>query len=171
MWKMHWKHNLVHANGNGQVTAMTEPAVDNGGTSVSPVTSYGYTGETEYTGPDLASENLPDGSLETWTYSTLTLGNGAKYDVPDLYTDYPNGLYGGGTEETAYSYDTNYGDLIQTEQYANGSSADPSGQNTSVGGDPITTDVYSNSSNSTGIPYGLLLQRDQPRRRRDGELV
>ena len=79
-------------------------------------------------------------------------------------TSYENGL----GNYTAYTYDMsttpNTADLIETDQYANGYSAqsDPTQSVAADGGDPITTSVYTTADNSSGVPLGLVYSTTDP---------
>ncbi len=143
-----------------------DPATGTASTSDSdsPETSISYD---DYGQP--ASETSPDGSTEYWTTgsadsstaATITYaGLSGVYGLYDETTFYQDGLY----NQTAYLYATDTGDLIKTQQYASGSSSDPNdeGQNTTPGGDPITTDVYTGDPGGDGPPAGLIASETNP---------
>ena len=137
----------------GLATEMDQPSVANGGTTAPPVTTYTYDPTTAM----LSDEYDPDGAALHWDYATYATYGGN--DV--LPVDYIDGL----GHQTAYSYAAGSGDLLSVEQYANGSSADNTGQNTTPGGDPITSYVYTPLGG--GCPAGLVSSVTDP----DGDVT
>ena len=138
-------------NDNSQVTEVVQPAVVNGTSTAAPTTVYGYDSD-----GNLHTERSPDGSTRTWTYTSYST-YGGDFDEVTEYTD-------GVGNETAYSYDTSTGDLLTTDQYANGTSPDDEGQGTGPEtSDPITTDVYTQYSGSDSAPpAGLVASETDP---------
>ena len=78
-------------------------------------------------------------------------------------TEYTNG----DGDETVYTYSTSTGDLLQSERYANGTCSDNTGQNTAIGGDPITSYVYTPYVNESSTPGGLVSSTTNP----DGDVT
>ena len=120
-------------NNDGLVTEMVQPNVANDGSMTGPTTWYYYDSY-----GNLQSEQSPDGSTQTWTHTTYNTTYGGPDDVVTEYTD-------GLSNDTVYSFNTSTGDLLHSEQYVNGTTADNTGQNTTSGGDPITSYVYTAS--------------------------
>ncbi len=154
---------------NGLATEMIQPAVVNGTESQNPVTEYTYYSDTN----EMDTEQVPDGSTQTWTYATYTTAGGPD----DVVTSYQKVVSDTGSGDyTAYTYYTSTGDLVETEEYANGetdygesATADYEGQNTVAdGADPITTYVYTQYSDSDSAPpAGLVLSTTNP----DGDVT
>jgi RHS repeat-associated protein len=152
-------------NCNGLVTETIAPSVINDGSPANPTTDFTYNTCTD----ELSSETAPDGSTQSWTYATYMTPGGPD-EVVTLYTD-------GRGNETAYSYDgtdvedvlTGTADLLSSEQYANGTSANNEGQDmTADGSDPITTYVYTQySDGDEAPPAGLVLSTTDP----DGDIT
>ncbi len=130
-------------NADEQVTEVQQPAVSNGGAMTTPTTNYTYDPSTGV----LTGETDPDGSTQSWNITSYITYGGTDV-VP---TEYTNGV----GDETVYTYNTSTGDLLQSEQYLNGTTSDNLGQNTAVGGDPITSCVYTTEgagNDPTGAP-------------------
>jgi YD repeat-containing protein len=132
-------------NDNSQVTEMVQPTVVNGASTAAPTTYFTYDSD-----GNLHTEESPDGSTQTWTYSSYAT-YGGDYDEVTEYTD-------GLGNDTVDTYGASTGDLLSSEQYVNGTTADNTGQNTTAGGDPITTYVYTGSPGGGSTPPAGLVQ-------------
>jgi RHS repeat-associated protein len=143
--------------GNGLVSEVVQPSVSNLGAAVCPTTYYTYYSSTDYGSADeLATETAPNGAEQIWSCYTTIPTPGGPDEVAQLYT---NGL----GNKTQYTYSASTADLIETDQYANGSSSSSDNipvQNTAPGGDPYTTTVYSTAG--TGVVGGLPLSTVNP---------
>ncbi len=137
-------------NDNGQVTEETLPGTNDG----SVPTTYSYDSD-----GNLLSETLPDGSMESWTYTTITT-YGGKLDAVDTYTDPLS-------HETIYTYATTpyqgassaTGDLLEIDQVHVNSSSQRD--------DVLTYYTYTQlgvaqPSNSVIAPAGLVLTEVDP---------
>ena len=146
-------------NANEQVTEIEQPAVSNGGVMTQPTTHYTYTFSPSTGLLTNEVETDPDGSTQSWVYTTYNTYGGNNV-VPTEYTN-------GDGDETVYTYSTSTGDLLQSEQYANGTYSDNTGQNTAIGGDPITSYVYTPYVNGSSTPGGLVSSTTNP----DGDVT
>ena len=135
---------------NGQVATMTQP--DPGDGEGSPVTHYFYNSQ-----GDLTQEISPDGTTETWAYTTYNT-YGGPLDVPTRDT-VQQGTYDNSPQpehQTLYTYDPSTGNLLSSEEVV---STTPSNASPNWANDVDTQYAYTDGN---GQPAGLVASVTDP---------
>jgi RHS repeat-associated protein len=98
---------LIERNANGQVTRLVEPDPDGTGPQVAAETAFAYDAR-----GNMLTRELPDGSVETWTYH-------ATHNVATSYTLAPPSGSGEPTLRTVYTVDSTTGNVTRERQIKN----------------------------------------------------